>query len=138
MSGILGSRYGEYFQAAILLNPCLNFPFMSNITDIPDWVSSSILNKFHDWNLGNGEYKQLYDASVMSNPMTIPTLLLLGAKDLRVPYQAGLAFHAQQIANGKEIETYVYPDSSHGFDESLHTVLDIIVKVYLYIEKYLD
>lgn len=66
MAGYLGSRHGEIFKGAIMLNPCLNFPFMLNITDIPDWMASSVLNKHHDWNYTEAEYKKLFEMSPQS------------------------------------------------------------------------
>ena len=32
MSGIMAARHPEVFRCAILINPCLNLPFMVNIT----------------------------------------------------------------------------------------------------------
>ena len=92
MSAFLGSRYGEHFTGAIILNPAINFPFMFNITDIPDWFNSVCFNQHHTWNLSNGEYKKLFEFSPLNTPMSIPSLLLLGAKDKRVPYQGAIAF----------------------------------------------
>jgi acylaminoacyl-peptidase len=66
MGGILGSRYGEHFNAAILLNPVLNIPFMLGISDIPEWCISTCLNEFEKWNLAPGEYKKMFDMSPMS------------------------------------------------------------------------
>jgi acylaminoacyl-peptidase len=45
LSGLLGSRYAEYFTGAIMLNPVVNLPFMHSITDIPDWVTSVCLDR---------------------------------------------------------------------------------------------
>ena len=32
MGGIMAARYPEIYRCAVLLNPCLNLPFMLNIT----------------------------------------------------------------------------------------------------------
>lgn len=32
MTGIMASRYPERFKCGVLLNPCVNLPFMLNIT----------------------------------------------------------------------------------------------------------
>jgi acylaminoacyl-peptidase len=32
MGGIMAARHPEIFKCAVLLNPCLNLPFMLNIT----------------------------------------------------------------------------------------------------------
>jgi acylaminoacyl-peptidase len=44
MGGIMAARHPEIFKCAVLLNPCLNLPFMLNITDIPEWVTAEVLN----------------------------------------------------------------------------------------------
>ena len=44
----------------------------------------------------------------MSQPMKIPTLQFLGAKDRRVPYRQGLLFDAITKKHGTKITTYVY------------------------------
>lgn len=45
MSGIMASRYPEYFKCAVLLNAVVNIAFMVNITDIPEWCTAEALNK---------------------------------------------------------------------------------------------
>ena len=60
------------------MNPALNFPFMVNSTDIPEWCGSSILNKKFSWNLTKEDYLQLYEKSVIKEHIKIPSLLLLG------------------------------------------------------------
>lgn len=94
MSAFLGSRHGHLFKGAALLNPCLNFPFMLNITDIPDWVSSAVFNRHHSWNFSEEDYKKMFNVSATSTLMNCPTLLIIGAVDQSVPYHAGFAFSA--------------------------------------------
>jgi len=51
MTGILGSRFSDYFRCGIMLNPVVNIPFMFGITDIPDWCLAESCAKGMTWNL---------------------------------------------------------------------------------------
>lgn len=83
---MMGSKHYDIFNAAVIMNPVVNLPFMINITDIPEWGSSCALNKEHTWNLSAEDYKILIEKSPMLQPLKIPSLLLIGAKDRRCPY----------------------------------------------------
>ena len=61
----MGSRYGEYFTASIILNPVVNIPFSINITDIPEWNISTSLNGNKNWNLTPDDYKKMFEDSPM-------------------------------------------------------------------------
>jgi len=50
----------------------------------------------------------MFKQSPISEPMKIPTLQFLGAKDRRVPYRQGLLFDAITRKIGIPIKTYVY------------------------------
>ena len=65
LSTLMGSKYYNKFNAAVILNPVVNLPFMINITDIPEWGSSCALNKKHTWNLSSEDYKTLFEKSPM-------------------------------------------------------------------------
>ena len=59
---------------------------MLNITDIPEWCTAETLNRPHSWHLSAEDYGTMIKKSPMLSPPKIPTLQLLGAVDLRVPY----------------------------------------------------
>lgn len=65
LSALMGSKYHDKFNAAVILNPVVNLPFMINITDIPEWGSSCALNRKHTWNLSAEDYKTLIERSPM-------------------------------------------------------------------------
>jgi dipeptidyl aminopeptidase/acylaminoacyl peptidase len=69
------------------------------------------------------------------DPMKIPTLQFLGAKDLRVPYRQGLFFDAITKEVGTPITTYVYENSNHSLADSVETSIDIIVKTVAFLEE---
>ena len=109
---------------------------MINITDIPDWCLAETLGKSWSWtDISSEDYKRLFEMSPMATPVKIPTLLFLGAKDRRVPYQAGLAYHNQACSLGTEIKTYIYPESNHSLADSVNTEFDIYVKSILFLEE---
>lgn len=76
----------------------------------------------------------MYRQSPISEPMKIPTLQFLGAKDRRVPYRQGLLFDAITKDIGTPITTYVYENSNHSLADSTETSLDIIVKSVMFLE----
>ena len=61
----------------------------------------------------------MFKQSPISQPMKIPTLQFLGAKDRRVPYRQGLLFDTMTKRNGTEITTFVYENSSHSLADSV-------------------
>lgn len=76
----------------------------------------------------------MYRQSPISQPMKVPVLQFLGAKDLRVPYRQGLLFDAITKRQGTQITTYVYENSSHSLADSVDTVIDVIIKSLLFLE----
>lgn len=90
----MGSRYSKYFKSAIILNGVLSIPGQLFFTDIPEWNTVETLGKEDLHNLTAEDYAEMYRQSPISQPMKIPVLQFLGAKDLRVPYRQGLLFDA--------------------------------------------
>ena len=76
----------------------------------------------------------MWEQSATREPMQIPTLQFLGAKDRRVPYRQGLFFDAITKTNGTPITTYVYENSGHGLADSVETSIDIVVKSLLFLQ----
>ena len=56
LSAFMAAHHPDKFKLAIIMNPAMNFPFMVNSTDIPEWCGSSILNKKFSWNLSKEDY----------------------------------------------------------------------------------
>jgi hypothetical protein len=61
----------------------------------------------------------MYRQSPISQPMKIPVLQFLGAKDLRVPYRQGLLFDAMTKKYGTQITTFVYEEGNHSLADSV-------------------
>jgi len=64
----------------------------------------------------------------------IPCLLLLGSKDRRVPYQAGLAFRNKTLMEGGNVETFVY-ESNHSLADDPKMEYDVCLKMLSFIIK---
>ncbi len=77
----------------------------------------------------------MWRQSSARDPMKIPALQFLGAKDLRVPYRQGLFFDAITKEVGTPITTYVYENSNHSLADSVETSIDIIVKTVAFLEE---
>ncbi len=54
------------------------------------------------------DYAKMYNHSPISTPTKIPTLLILGQKDKRVPPEAGKIYQALAKLKGINIKTYMY------------------------------
>ncbi|CAD8172869.1 unnamed protein product [Paramecium pentaurelia] len=135
LSALMGSRYHDRFNAAVILNPVVNLPFMINITDIPEWGSSCALNRKHTWNLSVEDYKTLIERSPMLQPLRVPSLLLIGSKDRRCPFQQSLALRAQALEVGTEVQTYVYPNADHALADSVNTGYDTFLKILMFLNE---
>lgn len=54
--------------------------------------------------------------STLVDSVRTPTLLLLGAEDLRVPMEQGRAWHLWLKARGVPTELHVFGDEGHALD----------------------
>lgn len=108
LTALLGSRHSSLFRSAIILNGVLSLAGQLWFTDIPEWVTAETLGKQQLHFLTKDDYAQMWNQSSAREPMKVPTLQLLGAKDLRVPYRQGLFFDAITKQAGTPITTYVY------------------------------
>ncbi|KRX10654.1 hypothetical protein PPERSA_05474 [Pseudocohnilembus persalinus] len=135
--GIFAGQDPLLFSAIIIKNPVLNLPFMTNISDMPDWVQGQICKQSKmNWSHYDSEmYKQMFEHSPMKMPPKIKVLQLLGAKDKRVPYQQGLAYDALDKFNQSKVETYVYDKAGHGLNDSLQSEFDVNIKCALFLER---
>ena len=61
--------------------------------------------------------------------MKIPSLLLLGKQDRRVPFAAGMAFRAMN----KDCKLFVYEESNHSLADSVETTLDCTMKQFMFL-----
>lgn len=100
IGGILGSRYSSYFRSVVILNGVLSIPANLWFTDIPEWNIVETLGTDKLTSLKENNYVDMFRQSPISEPMKVPCLQFLGAKDRRVPYRQGLLFDALTKEHG--------------------------------------
>lgn len=141
LSGIIATRpqFSRFFKAAILLNPVVNIPFLLGSSDIPEWGPAVSCGKRNWWQLQGDELEIMFKQSPVSGDCAIPCLILLGAKDRRVPYQGALAFYKKMLMEGaKNLEVFVYPESDHALAENVQVEADVSVKILGFLAKFLE
>ncbi|KNC83964.1 hypothetical protein SARC_03785 [Sphaeroforma arctica JP610] len=121
--GFLGAhliaKYPDVYKAAVLRNPVTNLVEEVSTADIPDWVYAEAGLPYRS-TLRKEDLDKLYALSPISNDLSkikTPTLLLLGAKDRRVPPSQGLQFYRGLQAAGVKSKVYWFPTQSHPIDD---------------------
>ncbi|GAA0165166.1 serine protease [Lithospermum erythrorhizon] len=131
----------EKFVAACARNPVCNLALMVGITDIPEWCyveSFGIEGKSKFTEAPSAEDLVLFHKKspiAHIHKVKTPTLLLLGAKDLRVPVSTGLQFGRALKEKGVEIKILMFPEDSHPLDRP-QTDFESYVNIGLWFRKY--
>ncbi|RZC49833.1 hypothetical protein C5167_018260, partial [Papaver somniferum] len=113
----------DRFVAAAARNPVCNLALLVGTSDIPDWCFVEAYGGSKGKNYFT-EAPSLDHLHVMYNKSPIshlskvktPTLLLLGAQDLRCPVSNGLQYARALKENGVEVKVIMFPKDSHGID----------------------
>lgn len=134
MAAIMGSRYPQYFKSAVILNGVLSIIGNFWFSDIPEWSVAETLLTDKYYGLTAADYAKMHEQSPIANPMKIPTLQFLGAKDRRVPFRQGLLFDAMTKKFGIPIQTFVYENAGHSLADSVETGIDVVLKSILFLE----
>ena len=134
LSAILGARYPDSFSCTVILNGVINLIANMWFADIPKWNTVEALGSSQLHDLTAEDYQAMWRQSPSSQPLKVPTLQLLGGKDRRVPYRQGLFLDAITRGSGGKITTHVYENSGHSLSDSVETMMDIVVKVLLFVE----
>lgn len=121
VTSISGQHPELNFLACIARNPVIDITAMSAVSDIPDWCISEALGPETLLPLADIYAKNEEQAAILNkvSPINhvqnvkVPTLLLLGKEDLRVPYSQGLLYHRILKARGIETRCFIY-DDCHG------------------------
>ncbi|XWS13756.1 hypothetical protein CRYUN_Cryun36dG0065600 [Craigia yunnanensis] len=112
----------DKFVAAAARNPVCNLSSMVGITDIPDWCyvqayGSNGKSIFTE--APSAEHlNHFYNKSPISHISKVkaPTLVLLGAQDLRVPVSNGLQYSRALKERGVETKVIMFPNDIHGIE----------------------
>ena len=134
MGAIMGTRYSKYFKGAVILNGVISLPGNFWFSDIPEWSTAESIYDSKIHNLTAEDYVKMYEQSPITQPMKLPTLQFLEAKDCWVPYRQGLLFDAMTKKAGTPIQTFVYENAAHSLADSVETSVDVIMKSMLFLE----
>lgn len=120
----MSAQHPDVFKVAALRNPVTNVAAMVTVSDIPDWCYIEALgcgkynfNKFRPPKAD--ELNIMWKASPVAHVdgVVAPTLIMIGARDRRVPQSQGLEwFHALK---SRKVPTklLVYPEDVHAIDK---------------------
>ena len=143
VTNISGQHPELNFLACLARNPVIDIASMAAISDIPDWCASE---SFGTKDLT--PYAQIYAATPEQaakmhqvSPIAhvqnvkVPTLLMLGKEDLRVPYSQGLLYHRLLKARGIETRCFIYDDVHSLY--KINVEFDCFLNMVKFMEKFI-
>ena len=107
-----------------------NLVSMVTTTDIPDYLVAHMGSEFWE------DYKtyEKHSAIYRIKNVTIPTQVIHGANDLRVPFTQGQEFYVALKRRGVPTEMIVYPRTPHGPREP-KLLMDVTPRILSWFEK---
>eukprot|EP01022_Parablepharisma_sp_SALTPOND_P004922 TRINITY_DN121285_c0_g1_i1.p1 TRINITY_DN121285_c0_g1~~TRINITY_DN121285_c0_g1_i1.p1 ORF type:complete len:752 (+),score=72.32 TRINITY_DN121285_c0_g1_i1:2271-4526(+) len=113
------AKYPKKFKAAVARNPVVNLPFMAAASDIPEWTYAEGLKTSYLYSPKDDERNALWSKSPISQVLNVetPLLLMIGAKDKRVPILGVIPYYNIMKAKGKEVKLMHFPNDSHPLSE---------------------
>eukprot|EP00826_Nyctotherus_ovalis_P043649 TRINITY_DN4620_c0_g1_i17.p1 TRINITY_DN4620_c0_g1~~TRINITY_DN4620_c0_g1_i17.p1 ORF type:complete len:720 (-),score=192.80 TRINITY_DN4620_c0_g1_i17:138-2297(-) len=128
----LVARYPKAFKAAVVRNPVADIPFMASASDIPEWGFAEVLAKNIEYPPTESERKKMWERSPMSkaNDIEAPVMLMLGAKDARVPMANVMPLYNLMKKKGKEVKLLYFPKDCHPLNEpetEIHSLINGLV-----------
>ena len=124
ISATLSGKYPDRFAACILRNPVTDLPSFYSSTDILDWPFGQLDLEFdldHPRPPSREQLIQLqeHSPSVYVKNVKIPTLVLIGERDLRVSPFPGRAWYTWLRSQGVTTKMLVFPDAGHSLDTAV-------------------
>ncbi len=140
----MGWSYGGYmtsflvtrtdrFQAASMGAGLPNLISMVSTTDIPDYLVAHFGGEFWD----DYDTYEKHSAMYRIANVTIPTQVIHGEDDLRVPFTQGQEFYTALRRRGIPTEMVVYPRTPHGPREP-KLLMDVSQRIMKWFERFLD
>ncbi|KAG6574947.1 Acylamino-acid-releasing enzyme, partial [Cucurbita argyrosperma subsp. sororia] len=132
----------DRFVAAAARNPVCNLALMVGTSDIPDWCYVECYGregKNYFTEAPSAEHLiHLYHMSPIRHVSNVktPTIFLLGAKDLRVPFSNGLQFARALKEKGVDTKVIVFPDDKHPIDRP-QSDFESFLNICVWFKKYL-
>jgi dipeptidyl aminopeptidase/acylaminoacyl peptidase len=141
---LMGWSYGGYmtsfmvtrtnrFKAASMGAGLPNLVSMVTTTDIQDYLAAHMGGEFWE----DYETYEKHSAMYRIENVTIPTQVIHGAQDLRVPFTQGQEFYRALGRLGVPTEMIVYPRTPHGPREPKF-VMDVTPRILAWFEKHKD
>ncbi|XP_039753835.1 acylamino-acid-releasing enzyme-like isoform X1 [Pararge aegeria] len=110
----LSGVYPDLYSVTVTRNPVTDLASMANTSDIADWCAVEAGWPFSEEGpLIEDKLLSLRRISpiVHAQNVLIPTALMLGLKDKRVPHYQGLEYARRLKANGVKVIVYIYDDN---------------------------
>ncbi len=131
-------EYKALFKTGILLNAVLNMSAMVSATDIPEWVFAECMAKGIEWPPSPEQNASFYARSpiTVAHNVTVPTLILTGGSDNRVPPIGSPQFYHSLKSRNVPVEFFWYPEDGHalgGDETSLHVLMNMARWFNLYL-----
>eukprot|EP00492_Amphilonche_elongata_P003566 TRINITY_DN3912_c0_g1_i1.p1 TRINITY_DN3912_c0_g1~~TRINITY_DN3912_c0_g1_i1.p1 ORF type:complete len:165 (+),score=13.20 TRINITY_DN3912_c0_g1_i1:290-784(+) len=124
-------QYPNRFKVAVSRNPVVDLSNMLASTDIPDWVVyESGMSADSSVALDMKGATRLWEASPCQyvDKIKTPLLILLGAKDQRVPMQGAIRLYKQLRARGRDVQmnlTKSYAQFTGGCERTIRFLVCI-------------
>jgi acylaminoacyl-peptidase len=139
-------QHPDIFKVTAMRNPVTNIPPMASVSDIPDWCYIEAMGPgnydFSTFGLPKdpvAAFAAMRECSPVAHidKVRAPTLLLLGAKDRRVPVSQGIEYYHLLKARGVPTKMLLFPEDDHALDKP-STEADQWVASANWLGKYLN
>lgn len=139
----LSARFPDEYDAAVMRNPVVDLASMLYATDIPDWTFAETELPYSlsrpPIAVSPQDYERLHSVSPLSSvhQVTLPTMLMIGKDDRRVPPDQGRTwYHALKGNNKGEVEMLAFDGNGHALDSTVECELVHFEAGLRFLDKY--
>ena len=135
-------QYPDFYSAAVMRNPVIDISAMVGVSDIPDWC---YFEAGIDYSTSRppvptaGAITAMLAASPIRylDQVTCPALLMIGAKDLRVPPSQGIRYYRYLKSRGVKCDLKLYKEDCHPL-AGVPCAADVLIHTHLWFKKHLN